>query len=52
MKRDEYVKFRVSKEEKELIQKYAESLGISASRFIRNLVMQESIKAILRKKEK
>jgi uncharacterized protein (DUF1778 family) len=42
MKRNEYFKFRVSKEEKELIKKYAESLGINASRVVRNIVMQQA----------
>jgi len=42
MKRDEYIKFRVSKEEKQLIQKYAESLGINTSRVIRNIVMLQA----------
>jgi hypothetical protein len=40
-KRNKSIEFRVTQEEKELIEKYASKLGLSTSRYIRNLVLLE-----------
>lgn len=42
IQRDERIEFIVSKQEKELIWKYAEELGIRPSRLIRNIVLMEA----------
>lgn len=42
IQRTERIEFIVSKEEKDLIWKYAESMGIKPSRLIRNIVMMEA----------
>ena len=42
IQRTERIEFIVSKEEKELIWKYAESMGIKPSRLIRNIVTMEA----------
>jgi len=42
IQRTERIEFVVSKQEKELIWKYAESIGIKPSRLIRNIVMMEA----------
>ena len=41
IQRTERIEFLVSKEEKELIWKYAETVGMKPSRLIRNIVMLE-----------
>ena len=41
IQRTERIEFLVSKEEKELIWKYAEKVGMKPSRLIRNIVMLE-----------
>lgn len=41
IQRTERIEFIVSKEEKDLIWKYAESMGIKPSRLIRNIVTME-----------
>ena len=46
MDRNEYFKFRVSKSEKELIQKYTQNIGINASRFVRNIILKQVIKGL------
>jgi len=40
--RDDYIKFRVSKEEKELFYKYAEELGVNPSRLARNIILMQA----------
>ena len=40
--RDEYIKIRVSKEEKEVFYKFAEEMKISPSRLARNILMQQA----------
>jgi len=40
--RDEYIKIRVSKEEKELFYEYAKEVGIPPTRFARNILMMEA----------
>ncbi len=42
IQRTERIEFIVSKEEKELIWQYAESMGIKPSRLIRNIVTMEA----------
>ena len=42
IQRTERIEFIVSKEEKDLIWKYAESMGIKPSRLIRNIVTMEA----------
>ena len=42
IQRTEYLKIRMSKEEKELFYKYAEETGISPSRLARNILMMEA----------
>lgn len=42
IQRTERIEFIVSKEEKDLIWKYAESMRIKPSRLIRNIVMMEA----------
>lgn len=42
IQRTERIEFLVSKEEKELIFKYAEHLGMKPSRLIRNIVLLEA----------
>ncbi len=41
MNRDEIIKFRVTKKEKKLIEEYADKLGMSTSRYVRNVTMLE-----------
>lgn len=40
--RDEYIKIRVSKEEKDLWYQYAEDMGLNPTRLARNVLMQEA----------
>jgi len=40
--RDEYIKIRVSKEEKELFYEYAKELGVPPTRLARNILMIEA----------
>lgn len=42
IQRDEYLKIRMSKEEKELWYKYAENIGVNPSRLARNFLMIEA----------
>lgn len=42
IQRDERIEFIVSKEEKDLIWKYAEEVGMKPSRMIRNIVLMEA----------
>ena len=47
--RDQYIRVKMSKEEKELFSKYAESLGIAPGRLMRNLAMMEAEKNAIAK---
>ena len=40
--RDEYIKFRVSKEEKKLFYEYAKELEVPPTRLARNILMMEA----------
>ena len=44
IQRTERIEFLVSKEEKELIWKYAETVGMKPSRLIRNIVLLQAEK--------
>lgn len=48
IKKTERIEFLVSKEEKDLILKYAENVGMKPSRLIRNLVLMEAEKKLKR----
>ena len=47
--RDDYIRVKMSKEEKELFTKYAKSLGIAPGRLMRNIAMMEAEKNALSK---
>ncbi len=40
--RDEYIRIKMSKEEKALWTKYADELGINSTRLARNIIMSEA----------
>lgn len=42
--RDQYIRIKMSKEEKELWKEYSKKLGISPSRLARNIIMLEAEK--------
>lgn len=42
MERNQYFKFRCSEAEKKLLEDYAESMGINASRLVRNIAIQQA----------
>nr|WP_316722530.1 hypothetical protein [Sulfurospirillum sp. 'SP'] len=48
IQKTERIEFLVSKEEKDLILKYAQKLGMKQSRLIRNLVLMEAEKKLKR----
>lgn len=45
--RDQYIRIKMSKEEKELWSKYAEDMGINSTRLARNILMAEAEKTLI-----